>query len=60
MPALPSSNPAQFVQGAPVLHVQDVKGTFFKLDRTDPSATTLICAECGRIEWFAQEPERVS
>ena len=27
MPALPSSNPAQFVQGAPVLHVQDVKGT---------------------------------
>ena len=27
MPALPSSNPAQFVQGAPVLHVQDVMGT---------------------------------
>lgn len=27
MPALPSSNPAQFVQGAPVLHVQDVKAT---------------------------------
>ena len=27
MPALPSSNPAQFVQGAPVLHVRDVKGT---------------------------------
>lgn len=25
MPALPSSNPAQFVQGAPVLHVPDVK-----------------------------------
>lgn len=27
MPALPSSNPAQFVQCAPVLHVQDVKVT---------------------------------
>ena len=27
MPALPSSNPAQFVQGAPVLHVPDVKST---------------------------------
>ena len=27
MPALPSSNPAQFVQGAPVLHVQDVRAT---------------------------------
>jgi ribosomal protein S27E len=29
------------------------------LDWLDPSATVLICAECGRIEWFAQEPERV-
>ena len=27
MPALPSSNPTQFVQGAPVLHVPDVKAT---------------------------------
>ena len=27
MPALPSSNPAQFVQGAPVLHVADVEAS---------------------------------
>ncbi len=27
MPALPSSNPAQFVQGAPVLHVPHVEAT---------------------------------
>lgn len=27
MPALPSSNPAQFVQGAPVLHVPNVETT---------------------------------
>lgn len=27
MPALPSSNPTQFVQGAPVLHVADVAAT---------------------------------
>src|SRR4249919_2085437 len=27
MPNLPSSNPRQFVQGAPVLHVPDVVGT---------------------------------
>ena len=27
MPALPSANPAQFVQGAPVLHVADVEAT---------------------------------
>jgi hypothetical protein len=26
MPELPSSNPRQFVQGAPVLHVPDVMG----------------------------------
>jgi len=25
MPALPNSNPSQFIQGAPVLHVPDVK-----------------------------------
>jgi len=22
-------------------------------------ATTLLCEECGNIQWFAQEPERV-
>ena len=27
MPALPSSHPSQFIQGAPVLHVPDVKAT---------------------------------
>src|ERR1044072_8591394 len=27
VPALPSSNPEQFVQGAPVLHVPDVSAT---------------------------------
>ena len=27
MPALPSSNPAQFIQGAPVLHVANVETT---------------------------------
>ena len=27
MPGLPSANPAQFVQGAPVLHVADVEAT---------------------------------
>lgn len=26
MPALPTANPAQFFQGAPVLHVPDVRG----------------------------------
>ena len=28
----------------------------FNLDWADPLAWILVCAECGRIEWFAQEP----
>ncbi len=31
--------------------------TFFRLDWTDPSATILVCSECGRIEWVAQAPD---
>jgi catechol-2,3-dioxygenase len=27
MPDMPTSNPKQFLQGAPVLHVRDVKAT---------------------------------
>jgi len=34
--------------------------TAFKVDWADPSAAFLMCAECGRIEWFAQDPERVT
>jgi len=33
--------------------------TFFGLDWADKSATTLLCAECGNIQWFAQSPVRV-
>jgi hypothetical protein len=29
-------------------------------ERTDPQAAILICAECGRIEWLAQEPVETS
>lgn len=28
----------------------------FNVDWADPQATILICVECGRIEWYAQEP----
>jgi len=31
----------------------------FNVDWADPTATILICGECGRVEWFAQEPDRV-
>ena len=33
--------------------------SFFNIDFADPSATILVCAECGRIEWFAQAPDVV-
>lgn len=31
--------------------------TFFKLDWLDPSATTLLCVQCGQLHWFGREPE---
>ena len=33
--------------------------TAFGADWLDPSASILVCAECGRIEWYAQEPTEV-
>lgn len=33
--------------------------TFFNLDWANPSATTLICTQCCRMEWYAREPVRV-
>jgi hypothetical protein len=33
--------------------------TGFGADWADPSASILICAECGRIEWYAQEPTAI-
>ncbi len=32
--------------------------TFLDLDWANRSATTLTCAECGRLQWFLQRPER--
>jgi hypothetical protein len=29
----------------------------FSAEWLDPLATVLACAECGRIEWFANEPD---
>jgi len=34
--------------------------TALGVDWIDPSAYILICAECGRIEWYAQEPTEIS
>jgi hypothetical protein len=53
----PHCGHTQFIHGSALLNT---KGrTFFNMDWADPSAATLICAECSRIEWYAQEPDRV-
>ncbi len=47
----------QFAEGRAQLNTAGM--TFLNLDWLNRSATTLACAECGRIEWFLQEPQRV-
>ena len=46
----------EFVAGTAQLNTAVL--TFFDLDWANKSAHTLMCAECGRIEWFGQDPER--
>ena len=50
---------AKFVPGGNVLLNTRARSAF-NVDWADPTAAVLICAECGRIEWFANEPEEVS
>lgn len=33
--------------------------SFLNLDWANPSATILICSQCGHISWFAAEPTRM-
>jgi len=33
--------------------------TFLNLDWANRSAATLACTQCGRIEWFVEDPESV-
>lgn len=33
--------------------------TLFDVDWADRGATTLACANCGRIEWFIKGPDRL-
>ena len=34
--------------------------TFLDLDWMNRSGTALVCTNCGLIQWFAKEPERIS
>lgn len=44
-----------FLPGSALLNTR-VRSTF-NVDWADPTAWLLICAECGRIEWFLEEPQ---
>jgi predicted nucleic-acid-binding Zn-ribbon protein len=33
--------------------------TFLNLDWTNKTGTALICANCGLIQWFGKEPQRI-
>lgn len=72
-PATPEEVPAQFsVEGIAVTcshcggkefssgtaQLNTAGMTFFHLDWADRTAHTLMCAHCGHIEWFAQQPTK--
>ena len=45
-----------FAEGEALLNT--VGMTFLGLDWANKTASTLMCATCGRIEWFGQKPSR--
>ena len=47
----------EFAEGTAQLNT--VGMTFIGLDWANRSAHTLLCAKCGRIEWFMQRPTRL-
>jgi hypothetical protein len=34
--------------------------TLFNLDWTDMTGSALVCTNCGLIQWFFEEPQRVA
>jgi hypothetical protein len=46
-----------FAEGEALLST--VGMTFFHLNWANKTASTLMCADCGRIEWFGQRPTRL-
>ena len=53
----PHCGERKFAPGSALLNTR--ARSAFNVDWADPSATILICAECGRIEWYANEAEAV-
>jgi uncharacterized protein len=48
----------QFDEGSALLNTAGM--TFIHLDWANRSATILACKRCGQIQWFLQQPEKVS
>jgi len=53
----PHCNGDTFVLGEALLNTKGME--FLNLAWANASATTMICGECGQIQWFAQEPQAV-
>ena len=47
----------EFEQGSAQLNTAGM--TLMNLDWANRSAATLVCANCGQIQWFLQAPNRV-
>ena len=54
----PHCGESRFAVGDALLNTRGA--TLLNLDWVNPSATILVCAECGRIEWYAHEPTEMS
>jgi len=54
----PHCGGSRFTASSALLNTRGL--TAFGADWADPSASILICAECGRIEWYAQEPTEIA
>ena len=53
----PHCGSEEFAEGSAQLNTAGM--TFIGLDWANRSAYTLMCAQCSRIEWFGQAPERL-
>jgi predicted nucleic-acid-binding Zn-ribbon protein len=45
-----------FEEGSALLNTRGL--TFLNLDWANRDATTLVCTECGKVEWFLRTPEK--
>jgi predicted nucleic-acid-binding Zn-ribbon protein len=53
----PHCGGVEFDEGYAMLNTAGL--TFLGLDWANREANLLICTNCGRVEWFLQEPKRV-